>query len=173
MPSGKTHDRITFLAALPAGLGCHAYLGAWEPAVAVAGGVLFGGLMFGPDLDVKSVQYYRWGPLRWIWWPYQRMFRHRSPWTHGLAWGLVVRLLYLTLVTGAMAAIAFALVHTYVMPLSFSVDAHALFVAPDQLTARLLMAGLVGTWLGGALHTWADVVVSALKRRLGGRRRGR
>lgn len=173
MPSGKTHDRITWLATVPAALGCHAYLGAWEPALAVAGGVLFGGLMFGPDLDVKSVQYYRWGPLRWIWWPYQRMFRHRSAWTHGLAWGLIVRLVYLGLVSGALAAIGFALVHTYVAPLTWTLEAQSLLVPPDQPSARLVVAGLVGTWFGGALHTWADVSVSALQRWLQPRRRRR
>ncbi len=28
--------------------------------------------MFGPDLDIYSVQFQRWGFLRWIWLPYQK-----------------------------------------------------------------------------------------------------
>lgn len=173
MPSGKTHDRITFIAALPAGLASHAYLGAWEPALAVAAGVLFGGLMFGPDLDVKSVQYYRWGPLRWIWWPYQRMFRHRSPWTHGLFGGLLVRLLYLVLVTTGLGAIGFALIHTYVTPLSLHVETWTLLATLQQPFGRYLVWGGLGIWLGGALHTMADVSASVAKRWIRPRRRGR
>jgi len=164
MPSGKTHDRLTYLASVPAACAVHAAVGAWEPALWAAGGVLFGGLMFGPDLDVKSVQYYRWGPLRWIWWPYQRMFRHRSVWTHGLAWGLIVRLIYLTAVTAMLGAIAFALVHTYVTPLTWRFHPQAVVDLIEKPTGREVYWTLLGTWAGGALHTVADVTVSAFKR---------
>lgn len=171
MPSGKTHDRLTYMAALPAGLACHGVFGTWEAAVALAGGVLFGGLMFGPDLDVKSVQYHRWGPLRWIWWPYQRMFSHRSTWTHGLVWGLLLRLLYLGALTIALGAIAFALIHTYVTPLAWRIDPRAALVSLDHPASRHVYFVLAGAWLGGALHTGADLAVSAWKR--GFRRRSR
>lgn len=173
MPSGKTHDRITYAAAAPAGMACYATLGAWEPALCLAGGVLFGGLMFGPDLDVKSVQYYRWGPLRWIWWPYQRMFSHRSTWTHGLVWGLLVRLIYLSLVTAALGAIAFALIHTYLTPLAWRLEPQAVLGSLAPPAARQVGFVLLGTWLGGALHTAADLAVSGLKRGFRPKRRRR
>jgi uncharacterized metal-binding protein len=95
MPSGGTHDRIT-LWSLPvvAGLG-YAQTQNGNLTLLLAGGFLFGGLMFGPDLDIYSRQYQRWGPLRWIWIPYQKSLRHRSFFSHGPIVGTVLRSLYL------------------------------------------------------------------------------
>lgn len=61
----------------------------------VSGGFLLGGLMFGPDLDIYSRQYQRWGWLRWIWLPYQSSLRHRSFLSHGPLIGTALRLVYL------------------------------------------------------------------------------
>ncbi|OKH29296.1 metal-binding protein [Chroogloeocystis siderophila] len=95
MPSGRTHDRIT-LWGLPliAGL---TFFQAHSASLTliVAGAYLFSGLMFGPDLDLYSRQYQRWGYLRWIWRPYQKAFRHRSIFSHGLLIGTTLRVLYL------------------------------------------------------------------------------
>ncbi|BAY76467.1 hypothetical protein NIES25_29160 [Nostoc linckia NIES-25] len=95
MPSGRTHDRIT-LYSLP----LVASVTFWQTrssnaTLLVAGGFLFGGLMFGPDLDIYSVQYQRWGFLRWIWLPYQKSLRHRSFLSHGPIIGTTLRVLYL------------------------------------------------------------------------------
>lgn len=61
----------------------------------LSGGYLFSGLMFGPDLDIHSQQYKRWGVVRWIWLPYRRSMRHRAFLSHGLIVGTIVRLVYL------------------------------------------------------------------------------
>ncbi|MEH2106958.1 metal-binding protein [Nostoc sp.] len=95
MPSGRTHDRITMYA-LPFVAG----ITFWQTrssnaTLLVAGGFLFGGLMFGPDLDIYSVQFQRWGFLRWIWLPYQKSLRHRSFLSHGPIIGTILRILYL------------------------------------------------------------------------------
>lgn len=60
----------------------------------LSGSFLFAGLMFGPDLDLYSRQYQRWGFLRWIWIPYQKSLRHRSMLSHGPIIGTIVRSLY-------------------------------------------------------------------------------
>jgi len=95
MPSGQTHDRITlwglpFVTALTFG---HTQSG--NITLIVSGAFLFSGLMFGPDLDLYSVQYKRWGYLRWMWIPYQKTLRHRSLLSHGLIIGTTLRILYL------------------------------------------------------------------------------
>jgi uncharacterized metal-binding protein len=95
MPSGKTHDRITlwglpFVGGLTYGLSRSS-----EITLLVSGGFLFSGLMFGPDLDIHSQQYRRWGALRWIWLPYRRSMRHRSYLSHGPVIGTIFRLIYL------------------------------------------------------------------------------
>ncbi len=95
MPSGKTHDRIT-LWSLPWIVGLTFILTrSSELTLLVSGGFLFSGLMFGPDLDIYSVQFKRWGWLRRLWLPYQKMMRHRSFFSHGLIIGTGLRLLYL------------------------------------------------------------------------------
>ena len=97
MPSGKTHDRITlwcvpWIVLLAARLTQH-----WGYTFLVVGGFLFGGFMFGPDLDVWSIQSKRWGWLGWIWRPYRNSLRHRSWMSHGFLAGTLVRLSYLCL----------------------------------------------------------------------------
>jgi uncharacterized metal-binding protein len=95
MPSGRTHDRITYLS-LPviAGL-TYLLTRQGDLTLMVTGGYLFSGLMFGPDLDIYSIQYKRWGILRWLWLPYQSYLKHRSFLSHGFLVGTIVRLLYL------------------------------------------------------------------------------
>ncbi len=95
MPSGRTHDRIT-LWALPWVAG----VTFWQTrsgnlTLLVAGGFLFGGLMFGPDLDIYSRHFQRWGWLRFIWLPYQKSLRHRSFLSHGPVIGTTLRVIYL------------------------------------------------------------------------------
>ncbi|MBE9191357.1 metal-binding protein [Gloeocapsopsis crepidinum LEGE 06123] len=95
MPSGRTHDRITLwgLPLITSLTFFHTQSG--NLTLIVAGAYLFSGLMFGPDLDLYSRQYQRWGYFRWIWLPYQKALRHRSIFSHGLLIGTTVRILYL------------------------------------------------------------------------------
>jgi uncharacterized metal-binding protein len=94
MASGRTHDLIT-LWTLPLVVLATFHLTLHLALTAVVGaGFLLGGLMFGPDLDIHSVQYKRWGWLRWIWLPYRGCMRHRSRWSHGPLLGTAVRVLY-------------------------------------------------------------------------------
>ena len=94
MASGQQHDRATWLCALPFGL-------LWWPWLGLAGcasaglSFLLGGLWLSPDLDTRSNPSNRWGPLRWLWWPYRRLLRHRSLISHSPLLGSAVRLAYL------------------------------------------------------------------------------
>jgi uncharacterized metal-binding protein len=95
MPSGRTHDRIT-LWSLPLVAGA----AFWQTrngniTLLVAGGFMFGGLMFGPDLDIYSRQFQRWGVFRFLWLPYQKSLRHRSFLSHGPIIGTTLRVVYL------------------------------------------------------------------------------
>ncbi|TFI54564.1 metal-binding protein [Mastigocladus laminosus UU774] len=102
MPSGQTHDRIT-LWALPLVAGAtFVQTKSGNLTLLVAGGFMFGGLMFGPDLDIYSRQYQRWGWLRWIWIPYQKSLRHRSFLSHGPIIGTTLRVIYLSGVVGIL-----------------------------------------------------------------------
>ncbi|MFM7408749.1 MAG: metal-binding protein [Cuspidothrix sp.] len=109
MPSGQTHDRITIWS-MPwvAGITLVA-TGSSNMTLLVAGGYMFGGLMFGPDLDIYSRQFQRWGFLRWIWLPYQKSLRHRSFLSHGPIIGTMLRVAYLTTFLALVAMVVFVI----------------------------------------------------------------
>jgi len=97
MCSGKTHDSITYLTAPLVGGLCFAVTNDIDQTLLFTGSFLFSGLMFGPDLDCKSIQVKRWGQLKWIWKPYQHLIPcHRHPLSHGFLLGTIVRLLYMS-----------------------------------------------------------------------------
>ena len=169
MPSGKTHDAITFLLIAPV------FAVAWKAtenlpiAAVVTGGMLFGGLMFGPDLDTMSKQYTRWSVFRFLWYPYQAFFKHRSRWSHGLLFGTFLRVVYFI---GALTLTAFLI--------SYLVTAYQGEGAPDLLEMTKTWGAIseyvrvnageyafpslfVGLWLGAASHTFTDMAGSFIK----------
>ncbi|MDA0268341.1 MAG: metal-binding protein [Cyanobacteria bacterium] len=97
MPSGRTHDRITWTCLPLVALFGWLLTRHGGLTLVMVVGFLFGGLMFGPDLDVRSLQSKRWGWLGWIWRPYRSYLRHRSWLSHGPLAGTLGRLLYLGL----------------------------------------------------------------------------
>ena len=106
MPSGRTHDRIT-LWTLPVIAGTSQIItGNSHFTLLIAGSFLFSGLMFGPDLDIYSLQFLRWGWLRYLWLPYQKSIRHRSLFSHGPIIGTALRVLYLATWIGMLAFLA-------------------------------------------------------------------
>ena len=94
MANGHDHDQATLLAAAPFGLALAPLLGL-QAGLVGAGAFAFGGLWLSPDLDTRSKPLHRWGPLRWIWWPYRRFLPHRSVFSHGPLIGMALRLLWL------------------------------------------------------------------------------
>jgi uncharacterized metal-binding protein len=156
MPSGRTHDRITWLSA-PLAVGAALVLGAdWQSSLTCGSAYLFSGLMFGGDLDIHSVQYLRWGPLRWIWLPYRRLMAHRSPLSHGLVIGTVGRLLYLTLIVGLCTAAIAWIVHW---------KPHLEGLYPWMRTHWLLLAwSALGLEAGALSHSISDGIGSWMKR---------
>ncbi|GBF81686.1 metal-binding protein [Aphanothece sacrum] len=165
MPSGRTHDRITYLSLpLIAGL---AYLFTHQPdlTVIVTGGYFFSGLMFGPDLDIYSIQYKRWGIFRWLWLPYQSHLKHRSFLSHGFLIGTILRLLYLGTILSLAAIPILAIsqllgVFTWNWQ-NFRDNTLSLFLNQyfDQAIALF-----IGLELGAMSHSISDHVGTWLKR---------
>jgi uncharacterized metal-binding protein len=170
MPSGKTHDAITILLAAPT------FVAAWVLSYSVAlasvatVAMLFGGLMFGPDLDIQSKQYTRWGVFRFLWLPYKVIFRHRSRWSHGIIFGTLIRVVYFTGVIVLMASAAAYLRALLVngAPPSFEevagvwrmMDA----VLKQSVGNHVLWVTFCGLWWGAASHTLTDVGWSVLRK---------
>jgi uncharacterized metal-binding protein len=161
MPSGATHDRIT-LTCLPvvAGIALLASRSA-SITLSLAGSFLFGGLMFGPDLDIYSVQFKRWGVLRWIWRPYQKGLQHRSWLSHGPIVGTALRLLYLGLWAILLGVIAFGICIANRWPVwdwqSVATSARS-YLLPFGWE---IGAVLIGLELGAMSHSLSDGLVSA------------
>ncbi|WP_138501302.1 metal-binding protein [Nostoc sp. PA-18-2419] len=164
MPSGRTHDRIT-LYALPFVAGITFWqTGSSNATLLVAGGFLFGGLMFGPDLDIYSVQYQRWGFLRWIWLPYQKSLRHRSFLSHGPIIGTTLRVLYLGCLLAILAIFTLAIAQK-LCNLSFTWQDLGRTVGRSLIDYDSEYVALyLGLELGAMSHSLSDWSGSAYKR---------
>jgi uncharacterized metal-binding protein len=163
MASGKNHDRITLIS-LPLVAGASlAITKSTDLTFWAASSFLFSGLMFGPDLDIYSRQYQRWGWLRWLWRPYQRCIPHRSILSHGPIIGTVIRILYLGLWLGLIGLIYFGVSR------SISHDAeiyrHWLALIPALMInhQQQILAAVIGLELGAMSHYLADIISSTTK----------
>lgn len=168
MPGVRTHDAVTILLTPAVAAGAYFLFADLPATAAVSVAFLFGGFMFGPDLDTTSKQYSRWGPLRWFWLPYRSFFRHRSRWSHGLLFGTLFRVIYfMGIVTLAMFAAAYA-AGVYQDPMANMNDAAGHWRAFGAFTRLhlgewIFEAFFAGAWIGAASHTFTDMAVSYVK----------
>lgn len=169
MPSGKTHDAITFVLAVPAFAAVYAMTLDPKLSIVMAAAFLFGGLMFGPDLDTVSKPYSRWGLFRFLWIPYRSFFKHRSRWSHGLIFGTLIRVVYfLGVVTIVIFLSAFGVAALFgdAVPDAFSFVREwrtaGAFVS-STFGSEITPAIFVGTWIGAASHTFTDMAATYIK----------
>jgi len=164
MASGRTHDRIT-LWTLPLVLlaAFRLTLNGWL-TVTVCLGFLLSGWVLGPDLDIHSVQYKRWGWFRWIWLPYRGSLRHRSLWSHGPLIGTMVRVLYISIWLALLGIITVDVLNS----LGRTALSWGDLVAGLSWNLRTYwpfwLALLIGLELGALSHYMADWLTSAWKR---------
>lgn len=164
MPSGRTHDRIT-LWTLPLVVAAAGRLTLdWRLTGVVAAGFLLGGLALGPDLDIHSVQYKRWGWFRWIWLPYRGSMRHRSRWSHGPIIGTVVRVLYLGVWLGLGGLLVLELLNGLGQTQMTWGEVGAGLGRSFRQYGWEWLALLVGLELGALSHYSSDWLVSSVKR---------
>jgi uncharacterized metal-binding protein len=100
MASGKIHDLSIYFATPVVGIIGGSY--SLELGLIAASSHLLGGLYLSPDLDLKSLPWKRWGVLRIIWLPYQRI-PHRHWLSHAPVVGSIGRLLYLGVLLSPVA----------------------------------------------------------------------
>ncbi|MEB3314295.1 MAG: metal-binding protein [Cyanobacteriota bacterium] len=164
MSSGRTHDRITLwclpvVVLLSFRLTLNGWLTAW-----VCLGFLLGGWLLGPDLDIHSVQYKRWGCLRWIWLPYRGSMRHRSPLSHWPIVGTVVRVVYVMVWFWLLCVGSLALANEiFQLGLTWN-DISQLISHSLQRHQAIWWAIGIGLELGALSHYLADWVVSTSRR---------
>ncbi len=164
MPRARTHDVITLALVAPTFLMAHHLTGSRDLAWVVTLATFFSGFLFNPDLDISSKPYARWGPLRFLWWPYQVIFRHRSRLSHGLVLGTLIRLLYFSVVLLLLSAVALFLWHGLTQQPGSQESWRQMFARTKSvllsIDVRYWLAALFGLWWGAAAHTLADWIES-------------
>ena len=169
MPSGRTHDAITIVLAVPVFAGVYTYTRSFATASIVTLAFIFGGLMFGPDLDTVSRQYSRWSIFRVMWYPYRSFFKHRSRFSHGLIFGALLRVIYfLGVTTSAVFLTAFvwaAISGSSVMEANTLTEAWRSVgnYTRTYLGESFLLFTFLGLWIGAASHTFTDMAGSFIK----------
>jgi uncharacterized metal-binding protein len=174
MPGARTHDFITVVTAaagapvlLNSGL---PDLGNANPtnALVLVGAYLTSGLLFSPDLDLRSAPYKRWRQLRWMWLPYQKLVRHRSWVSHSLLAGPLLRVIYFAGVLFLLALAALGLLNLFV-----PVDPTGTLLNLTNTIAKWIEAhpavigyAVLGFVLGGAAHSLTDTITTAVRRKL-------
>lgn len=167
MPSGIVHDWVT----LGTALGAIPLTGLYLPPetrplawLAIAS-YTFSGIWLSSDLDIQSSAYRRWGPLRVIWYPYQKLVPHRSWVSHGLGVGPLLRVAYLVGIL-TLTLIVFNWLAARI-GLALQVDPHSwLLHTTDWLLhyRREVFALVIGLVAGGAAHSLLDYTHTRLKR---------
>src|SRR5215468_6605112 len=114
MPNARAHDTITYAIIPFTFLAAEIYWGNLATSAIATVAMLFSGLMFGPDLDLDSKPYRRWGPLKFLWKPYQAALSHRSKLSHGPILGTVIRIVYFLTVFSLFTATVLYFRHRYV-----------------------------------------------------------
>ncbi len=164
MPSGRTHDRVTLwslpvVAALTFGQTRSGLL-----TLIISGGFLLGGLMFGPDLDIYSRQYQRWGWFRWIWRPYQDSLRHRAFLSHGPLIGTALRMVYFGIWIAVFAILGLTIAQFFTDMASLRQWLILQIARSFTVYYREWLALYIGLELGAMSHSLMDWGGSAYKR---------
>ncbi len=170
MPNGPTHDLLTVASAAAA-----TQLVISLPQmnalnyVCLMGAYLGSNYLFSNDLDLHSESYDRWGPLRFIWYPYQRVIHHRSWVSHGLVIGPLLRVIYFISMLYIILYGLFSILNWLGTTINKGgvLDGwgHALYsILADHPVETIYF--LVGFVLSGALHSIADIISTGLKRHL-------
>ena len=119
--------------------------------------------MFGPDLDINSRQFQRWGWFRWLWRPYQKSLNHRSFLSHGPIIGTALRLLYLLNWLGILLVLGLVIDELLGLELSVLGFVTSLWRSLSDHDQEII-ALLVGLELGAMSHSLSDWSSSAYKR---------
>jgi uncharacterized metal-binding protein len=180
MPSGKTHDKITYLTAFVwTGLvlwGWLLFFSRPSPDsllcfIVFIVSYLFGSLFLSPDLDLEhSDPHNRWGQLGcgWRWIPYAYLIDHRSGWSHSPFRGCLLRLV--ALAVAGMLFIGGAVWGLWRLDFYGNTDfwtawGDVLEGVRDTLREHpvYLLFALLGLYLSGLVHILSDVMVSRWK----------
>lgn len=144
MPSGKVHAQCTLLLTVPAAIAGFKWGGEAAALASTAGCLL--GLPLTPDLDQEGLSSSENWIIKWtlglgflwvmLWYPYARLFKHRSFFSHFPVVSTLIRLAYLAIF------VAFAL---------------GLGWKPPLVRPEIALAAVAGLMLSDAAHWFLDM----------------
>lgn len=175
MASGKTHDKITvimtpFVASLFLFINMLILNDLGSSLAFSILGVsiyMFGGYMFSGDLDIKSREFRRWGYFKFIWIPYQKIFEHRSVFTHGFVLGPIIRILYVSIIPITISSLLYSFSITHLSTPELLKIVGRFLVQNKILFSNILLA----LFLGSGLHTITDLIYSYFKKKFSYKKR--
>lgn len=164
MPSGKNHDKITWLC-LPFILATFLILTQRLDLTFLGSvGFIFSGLMFGPDLDIYSIQYQRWRFLKFIWLPYQKTIKHRSFFSHGFIIGTIIRICYLSCIILIFSLVILSFLQLcFLGKIYWHISIVNNYIIVKNQYWQELLSLFIGLELGAMSHYVADNISSRWK----------
>ncbi|MCC5877493.1 MAG: DUF2227 family putative metal-binding protein [Candidatus Sumerlaeia bacterium] len=129
----------------------------WEHLLVFGVGFVFSMFLLSPDLDLrKSSHSHRWGTVRFIWWPYHLLFRHRGV-SHNIFFGTATRLVYLTVV---VLVIGMVFAHLWTQYGPGGIQGSVPGGGADLLLHNFSLAVyfIVGCYIPNLIHVTVDLV---------------
>lgn len=163
MPSGKTHDKIAFISVIPIYfVGVNLLNYPFKLAIIYCVSCFLSQVILSPDLDIKSVQHKRWGILKWLWFPYRVIFKHRSKYSHGIFTGSFFRIIYLISVFSFLYfLLCFLIEYNYGLNVApFFIKTFKSVFFKDLI---YYMPVIIGITTGTLIHTITDKIFSFFK----------
>lgn len=178
MPSGRVHDIITATTTPVVGFVSWKISGDLKTVIILMSTYFFASIMFNGDLDTISRPYKRWFIFRFIWFPYRKIFKHRSIWTHGIIIGTMIRIIYFIIIISIILFVTFKILCIFntnieMMKLGLKIINYldiSIFellknikkLNLEMINWRVILIYILGLELGNTIHTLSDKFISAV-----------
>ncbi|MHC1754472.1 MAG: DUF2227 family putative metal-binding protein [Methanosarcina sp.] len=154
MPSGKTHTKMNLALLFGILLSLHTnyvqsrippeYL-EFDTTAIFSFALIFGTYYLSPDLDIQSEPFKRWGILKYIWWPYQKIFKHRGKLHHPLSGPIII-----------ISTIGLFIIAPVVTLFNFDIT---------NIPAKYIISLLTGIIISIETHIITDIIYTKAKRK--------
>lgn len=156
MASGRTHDIVNLIT-----FGPIVYYLQPVDFVSFTAGYIVGTFFLSPDNDIyHSSQNKRWRFLKFIWYPYTKIFKHRGV-SHIPFYGMITKLLYLSFV---FTIFLFLIKIFFKYALNYD-EINLKFSLLELITQPYLTLFLAGLFLSELMHIFTDMIYSVFKPR--------
>jgi uncharacterized metal-binding protein len=154
MPNGKTHTKINITLLFGILLSLHTnyvqsrippeYL-EFDTTAIFSFALIFGTYYLSPDLDIQSEPFKRWGILKYIWWPYQKIFKHRGKLHHPLSGPIII-----------ISTVCLFIIAPVVTLFNFDIT---------NIPAKYIISLLTGIVISIEAHIITDIIYTKAKRK--------